>query len=249
MTAQAKLLDSHGNTIALSDQVVIPSGRFGIFDFYRDSINLAGEPATGRLDMRAILTLTGSEMTFPPNVTLEIVDAATGSSSIVEPAVIVYHGRNLPLPNSEDVRLSDEASQSIGTVETALIGLAPGDQLRVTGIHSAIEGCANCANNLKQMTLAVHNQNGDVIIQSGVIAIEPGQFISFQIDRNDLPIAGDPGTGRLQLRVEIRSEFTADSQTIPVITPASLEIVNRETGKTALIPAIQKVNATAVHLK
>jgi hypothetical protein len=78
---------------------------------------------------------------------------------------------------------------------------------------------------------------GHVIAQKDEILIEQGQFHSFDFHRDDLPLAGEPGTGRLQVRTQIRYRFLSildRTQMIPDDFPATIELID-ETGRTAVL--------------
>jgi hypothetical protein len=48
------------------------------------------------------------------------------------------------------------------------------------------------------------NTQGGVIAESAEVKIPLKEFRSFNFDRNDLHLAGEPGTGRVQVRVEVQ---------------------------------------------
>jgi hypothetical protein len=50
------------------------------------------------------------------------------------------------------------------------------------------------------------------VAQSREITITPGKFHSFDVDRDNLTAEGEPGTGRLQVRVEIRFRLASGAE-------------------------------------
>ena len=82
--AQVTLYDARGNEVARSREVEVLPRQFGIFDFDRDDLPLAGEPGTGRLEVRAgiqVIFMDGSVRHVKLPVTREVWDTRTGSNS------------------------------------------------------------------------------------------------------------------------------------------------------------------------
>ncbi len=78
-----KLYDAQGNLLARSQEVEVPPGQFRTFDFNRDALSAAGEPGTGRLQVRAdigirLISLDGSKTYFPTS--MEGADNRTGGN-------------------------------------------------------------------------------------------------------------------------------------------------------------------------
>jgi hypothetical protein len=74
-----------------------------------------------------------------------------------------------------------------------------------------------------------------VIAAGDEITLEPGEFHSFDFNRDDIGLAGEPGTGRLQVRTEVRCRtFSIVDRTriTPEEIPTSLELIDNRTGKT-----------------
>ena len=53
--ARVTLYDAQGNEVASSREVEVPARQFRSFDFDRDNLPLAGEPNTGRVQVRAVV--------------------------------------------------------------------------------------------------------------------------------------------------------------------------------------------------
>ena len=91
--AQVKLYDAQGKVIARSQEVEVPCGHFHTFNFDRDDLPLAGEPDTGRLQVRAgiqVLLMDGSVRPvkyFP--VSMEVMDNRTGGGPYFTGSVTV----------------------------------------------------------------------------------------------------------------------------------------------------------------
>jgi hypothetical protein len=83
--AQAYVYDSRGNLVSQSDPVEVPHGQFSNFDFTRDDLAAAGEPGTGRVQVRARFIYRGSssEQISPDNLltSMEIFDNRTGRTT------------------------------------------------------------------------------------------------------------------------------------------------------------------------
>jgi hypothetical protein len=83
--AQVVLYDAEGNPIARSREVEVPAGHFRAIDFDRAGLPVAGEPGTGRLQVRAgiqFVLLDGSvrpSKYFP--VSMEVMDNRTGATT------------------------------------------------------------------------------------------------------------------------------------------------------------------------
>ena len=78
------LVDANGRQLAQSSLVAIPAGEFRWIDFNRADLALAGEPGTGRLQIKGRWTMSVQDAAaqfgeFPAS--LEIVDTNTGESS------------------------------------------------------------------------------------------------------------------------------------------------------------------------
>jgi len=72
---------------------------------------------------------------------------------------------------------------------------------------------------------------GRVILQSDEIRVEPGQIRFWDAPRNMIPAAGDPVTGRLQLRTRIVVTTSATDFDTESLMP-TIEIIDGITGRT-----------------
>ena len=94
---------------------------------------------------------------------------------------------------------SGESNETIVLGKTALVGLARGDMLRFTAFNP-VETESGRPNEPINMQLKLYDAHGDIIAESPQIEIPPGEFRWIDFNRDDLPVAGEPGTGRLQVR-------------------------------------------------
>jgi hypothetical protein len=100
--AQVKLYDAQGNVLAQSEEVELRPGQFRTFDFNRDDLLVAGEPGTGRLQVRpgiGILKSRDGGSTWPNNIpaSMELVDNRTGATIQMSPT-LVWKLRNSNTP-------------------------------------------------------------------------------------------------------------------------------------------------------
>ena len=113
------------------------------------------------------------------------------------------------------------------TGATALVALAPGDTLRFTAFNPAPAGEVG---EPISMQMRLYNEKGRVIANSTEVAIPPGEFRTISFKRDELPLAGEPGTGILQVRTAPLWHFTSS---IPVKVTTSLEVMPAPGGTTS----------------
>jgi hypothetical protein len=83
VSARIQLLDTEGRVIAQSDEISVEPGQIRFWDAPRNLIPAAGEPRTGRLQVRARMVVTTSSTDFDPESlmpTIEIIDGLTGKT-------------------------------------------------------------------------------------------------------------------------------------------------------------------------
>jgi len=82
---------------------------------------------------------------------------------------------------------------------------------------------------LVRAQVKLHNERGAVIAQSDEATIPAGQFCSSNFNRSDIPLAGEAGTGRMQVRASVSSFRLSFSEAInPVVV--SMETVSISDG-------------------
>jgi hypothetical protein len=83
VSARIQLLDTEGRVISQSDEIRVEPGQTRFWDAPRNLIPVAGEPGTGRLQLRTRMLVTtlstdfDSESLMP---TIEVLDSLTGST-------------------------------------------------------------------------------------------------------------------------------------------------------------------------
>ena len=108
----------------------------------------------------------------------------------------------------------------------ALVGLARGEMLRYTAFNP-LRTESGERNEPIQLRLKLYDADGDVIAESAEVQIPPGEFRFVDFNRDDLVVAGEPGTARTQIRTQalwgLRTRYRINVTT-------SLEIVDSTTG-------------------
>jgi hypothetical protein len=240
-----RLLAADESVIAQVGAEAVSAGRFQMFDFKRGLINLPGEAGTGRLQVRLEVTVIGrikySDIVLKKGMleafddALEVIDDSSGSTSVS------YSGgmNEIRLNDSSgNEHLNPESFQIITAGKDQLIGIIPGQALRLGAVNPLAP--SQDGRDYKMLfAVAILNADGEVIAQSDELALEPGKSHSFEFKYADLHLAAEPGTGRLQVRAEIRRFFpgipSRISQGMTDAAPAALEIVEINTGKTLLL--------------
>jgi hypothetical protein len=249
-----RLLAADGSVIAQDEGAAVGAGQFQSFDFNRDRINLTGEPGTGRLQARLEVTVIGThrvtDITLKRGVigafddAVEIIDNSSGRTTVSPGG-----GVNAIVLNDTPGKefQNPKTFQIISAGKDHLIGIVSGQTLRIS-VFNPLAPPPPGADSLKfKMLFAplILLADGSVVAQGDEIALDPGEFHSFDFKRADLPLAGVPGADRLQARVEIRRRFfpgfvsrfpQGDLDGAPTV----VEIVDDSTGKTTTLSSKPK---------
>jgi hypothetical protein len=237
------LLDSSGRVIAQSTQVQIPRNEFCSFNFNRAALNLPGEPGTGRLQVRAQLVTHGAEpyhFTGDPKATslivpsMEIVDNNTGKTrQIYNPYITV------DFVESGTSRTTARCGSFTNNLQDlAPVGLAYGESLRISVLNPLPSAAPGEDGRKYKMLFAVllFAADGRVIARSDEVTLDPGKLHSFDFSRAALPLTGEPGTGRVQTRAQVRYRpFQLLDRTRAIGSPISLELIDNSTGQTTAV--------------
>ena len=90
-----------------------------------------------------------------------------------------------------------QTSEFVKTGTPVLLGLARGEVLRYTAFNP---GAGEGRGESIRMQMKLYDAHGNVIAESAQVVIPPGGFRSVDFRRDDLPLAGEAGTGLLQVR-------------------------------------------------
>jgi hypothetical protein len=107
----------------------------------------------------------------------------------------------------------------------ALIGFIPGQRLSFS-ILNPEEGGAPV-----RAQAYIYDATGRLITRSAEVDLRPGQSDTFDFNRDDLHVAGEEGTRRLQVRAEIKVVLMDGSVRFFKL-PVWMEVVDTRTGAT-----------------
>jgi hypothetical protein len=252
----------NGDVIAQRDEIALEPGQFHSFDFNRDDLPLIGEAGTGRLQVRAViryrfLSIVDRTQLTPddfPN-SIEVIDNSTGqtvdgtSNTVFLSERIARQGGSA----NNSVTLPGPAAGGLDSIWIDVgspVGIVPGQTLRISVFNPL--GPAPPGDDGRKykilFALTILNGQGQAIAHSDEVTLDPEEFHSFDFKRADLPLSGEPGTGRLQVRSEIRWRFFSGiASRIPQGEfPGALELIDNSSGKTMLLlPAVQASRSAA----
>jgi hypothetical protein len=106
------------------------------------------------------------------------------------------------------------------TFQGALAGLVRGQTLRLTGSNGNDPGSRGGSEPVFAMA-TLFDAHGNPIAESVEVEIPVGEFRSIEFDRDDLSLAGEPDTGRVQVRSQIRYRFLSIVDRTQLSPPSS----------------------------
>jgi prepilin-type processing-associated H-X9-DG protein len=224
--AQARIHHSGGANFMFLDGSV-RAGAFRSFEFKRSDIALPGESGTGRLQLSASLQIaTGGprKKTDRLSVSMETVSFPDGHSSTM------LVGEILP-------SRSGGGRKHVGFGNNVMTGFVPGQTLRLTLYNPPSFGSEVHRESVIGR-VKFFDESGNLITQSDESVIPPGEFRSFDLDRDALSLPGEIGTGRLQARASWSFLEPGVSRLRPDASrrvAASFELVDNLTGRTEVL--------------
>ena len=206
-------------------------GAFHSFVFKRSDIALPGESSTGRLQLSASLHVAPGaprKKIDKLSVSMETISITDGRSNTV------FVWEKLPSPFSGG-RGNDVLNSGFGNDVTT--GIVPGQTLRVTISNPPSSG-SKAKGNPVIGRVKFFDGSGNLIAQSDESVIPPGEFRSFDLDRDALSLPGEMGTGRLQTRGSwslILPDASPRQARAPGWVAASFELIDNVTGGTEVL--------------
>jgi hypothetical protein len=137
-----------------------------------------------------------------------------------------------------------EALAGSAVVSQGAVGIVPGESIRVSVSNPAPQGSPAPLPAL--MTVHLLDTSGRDLAVSPVLTAGPGHTKTFVVKRASLPPAGDPETGRLEVRAEIYLAVPSlppgQSQAVIVVTTVVDELTGRvSTRQSGMIGDIRTV--------
>lgn len=195
-----------------SEWIQVPPGEFRFSDVSRKDLKTEGEPGTGRAQVLVKVTIIApagsSQEDFP--CSLEVIeDEAQDGESVQTDSkyrLIILAARRSKL--------------------NAPIGLVPGQRLSYTFLNPNEEDSQPV-----RVQAYIYDATGRLLTQADPVELRPGQLHRFDVDRDDLRVAGEQLTGRLQVRAGIQVALM-DGSVRHVNIPVWMELVDKSTGTT-----------------
>lgn len=235
---QVRLLLADGTEVARAEAAAVGPGEFQSFEFRRDDISWPGDAPSGRLQTRFEVTFIGQ--TAPPQGIraafadgLEVIDLASGRTTVALGGGVNRltlddtRGREPLSPGSPDTSVAGEY----------LIAVGPGETLRVSALNPPAPSASDGRKYKMLVAPVILLADGQVAVQGDEVALDPGEFHSFDVHRADLPVSG---ADRVPVRVEIQQRvfrgFVARiSQGQHARAPTVVELVDDSLGLTTLL--------------
>ena len=227
-----RLLADDGTVLAQDAAEAVGAGRFQVFDFSRGAIGRSGDAPTARLQVRVEATIVGDSKfpdivlkrgtAYPFDDAVEIIDAATEATAVA-------FGRGV-----NELSLDDTAGKEKARRDSGLIGVVPGQSLRLTAANPF--SSSEDGRKFKPLfAFSVFDAEGKVIVEGAEVVLEPGQSQSFEVPYSALA-ASVGATGRVQARVDARRTFNGIVSRFSqgARDPAVLEVVDAATGRTVV---------------
>lgn len=230
------ILDADGRVLARGDEIMLDPGEFHSFDFNRANLPLAGEPSTGRLQVRGEI-----RRRFVSGIAARISQGELDNFFSVVELVDNSTGKTLTAALLEKETSARQGPYVITGVQhsaSELLGLTPGQTLRVTLAHVSGPAVPDQPPPNVRVGVFILDSSGRMIAQSAQVQIPLNEFHSFDFNRAALSLPGEAGTGRLQVRARLVMNvaepynFTDNPNATSLLVP-SLELIDNSTGRTA----------------
>jgi len=126
------------------------------------------------------------------------------------------------------VRANAQTNQKYIELLSYSLGFAPGETARIS---VTLRRLANPEQPPINARIQLLDTEGRVIAQSDEIKVEPGQIRFWDAPRNQIPVSGEPRTGRLQVRTRMVVTASATDFDPDSLMP-TIEIIDGATGRT-----------------
>jgi hypothetical protein len=190
-----------------SEWIQVPPGEFRFADISRKDLKTEGEQ-TSRAQLLVGVTMivpTGSDPEdFPWS--LEVIDDEEPDGQSVQ-TDSKYRLIILAAKRSKQLRM----------------GFIPGQSLHYTFFNPTEEPV--------RVSAYGYDHTGRLIAQTDPVELQPGESYTSIINRDDLFVVGEKGTGRVQMATGIQALFM-DGSVREVELPVSVELVDNRTGRT-----------------
>jgi len=242
MRIQVKLINADGNVIAEDGAVAVGVGMSQSLDFTREQISVPGETGSARLQVRLEVTVSGQSKWHPIILKQGILETFSDMTEVIDNSTgrTTVRGRGaneLILDDSSGTEKLNRGFQITSAArEDCLVGIVPNQRLRITVLYPNFLDQSSVLPRFKAI-VSIFVADGRQIANSEEREIPAGGFHSFDFDATDLRLSGEPGTGRLQVRIEIHRRFFPGLVNRIGQGDSAVELVDSATGKT-----IQYVN-------
>ena len=189
-----------------SGWIRVPPGGFGSSDVSRRDLNTEGEPETGRVQtlLKMVFEAPSGSNMEEFSISIEDIDEQTG-----EIAGVSLHEYGHGLDSNDHT-----------------LGIMPQHRLSYSVYNPNEEGSEPV-----RVYAYGYDSLGRLVSQKPPADLRPGELRRFDFNYDDLPLAGEPVTGRKQVRTVIRV-VSMDGSERHVKRAVTMELVNTRTGCT-----------------
>lgn len=209
-----KVSNSGGVPLYESGRIEVAPGEVGFSDVTRQDLNTEGEPGTGRAEVLVKVTIQAPAGSNPKDfpVSLEVINEETGATSGY---LLTQHeyGHWMDIHHT--------------FIPEAFIGFIPGQRLSFSVLNPPEAGGAPV-----RAQAYIYDATGHLITRSAEVDLGPDQVHTFRFNHDDLPVAGEPRTGRVQVRAVIQFVLSDGSVRPVKYLPVWLAVVDNRTGAT-----------------
>ena len=193
-----------------SEWMRVPRGEFRSSELSRADLKTEGEPETGRAQVIVKVTMIAPASSDPEDfpAALEVIEDADQNAQ--------------PDSKYRLIILAAKRSKPL-----APISFVPGERLSFTFINPNEEGSEPV-----RVLAYIYDAPGRLISQTQPVELKPGESYTAIINRDDLRVAGDDATGRLEVRAGIQVVLL-DGSVRPVKLAVSMERVDNRTGSSS----------------